>query len=70
MYSDPLHEKKNVLRHIKDYQAFIKTQTGKNLKAIWFDGGGEYTDHEVIDYLRSCGIRYKITAAIKFTENS
>jgi len=27
-------KKKDILRHIKDYQAFIKTQTGKNLKTI------------------------------------
>ena len=54
--------KKNILRHIKDYQAFIKNQTSKNLKTIWFDGEGEYIDHEVIDYLKSCGIQYKITA--------
>jgi len=27
-------KKKDVLKHIKDYQAFIKTQTSKNLKAM------------------------------------
>jgi len=26
-------KKRDILRHIKDYQAFIKTQTGKNLKS-------------------------------------
>jgi len=46
-------KKKDILRYIKDYQAFIKTQTGKNLKTIQSDGRGEYIDHEVIDYLKS-----------------
>jgi len=63
-------KKKNVLKHIKDYQAFIKTQTSKNLKAMRFDGGGEYIDHEVIDYLKSCGIQYEITAAHSPAQNS
>ena len=49
-------KKKNILRHIKDYQAFIKTQTGKNLKTIQFDSGEKYIDYEVIDYLKSYGI--------------
>jgi len=42
-------KKKDVLRHIKDYQAFIKTQTSKNLK--------------------SCGIRYEITAVHSPAQN-
>ena len=62
-------KKKDVLRHIKDYQAFIKTQTSKNLKAMWFDGGGEYIDHEVIDYLKSCRIQYEIIAAHSPAQN-
>ena len=49
-------KKKNILRYIKDYQAFIKTQIGKNLKAIQFDGGEEQVDHGVINYLKFCGI--------------
>jgi len=28
-----------------------------------FNSRGEYVDHEVIDYLKSCGIQYEITAA-------
>jgi len=62
-------KKKDVLRHIKDYQAFIKTQTSKNLKAMRFDGRGEYIDHEVINYLKSCGIQYEITAAYSSAQN-
>ena len=62
-------KKKDVLRHIKDYQAFIKTQTSKNLKAMRFDGRGEYIDHEVIDYLKSCGIQYEITAVHSPAQN-
>jgi len=62
-------KKKDVLRHIKDYQAFIKIQTSKNLKAMQFDGGGEYIDHEVINYLKSCEIRYEITAAYSPAQN-
>ena len=61
--------KKDVLKHIKDYQAFIKTQTSKNLKTIWFDGKGEYIDHKVIDYLKSCGIQYEITATYSPIQN-
>ena len=49
-------KKKNVLRHIKDYQAYIKTQTGKDLKAMQFDGGREYMNHKVINYIKNCGV--------------
>lgn len=62
-------KKKEVLLHIKNYQAYIKTQTGKSLTAIRFDGGGEYIDHEVIEYLESCGIKYEITAAYSPSQN-
>ena len=62
-------KKKDVLRHIKDYQAFIKTQTSKNLKAMQFNGGGEYINHKVINYLKSCGIWYEITAAHSPAQN-
>ena len=49
-------KKKDVLRHIKDYQAYIKTQTDKDLKAMQFDGREEYMNHEVINYLKNCGV--------------
>ena len=28
-----------------------------------FDGREEYMNHEVIDYLKNCGVQYEITAA-------
>ena len=62
-------KKKNILKHIKDYQTFIKTQTSKNLKTIQFDSGEKYIDYEVIDYLKSYGIQYKITAAHSPAQN-
>jgi len=62
-------KKRDILRHIKYYQAFLKTQTGKNLKTIQFDSREEYIDHEVIDYLKSCEIRYEITATHSPAQN-
>jgi len=35
-----------------------------------FNSRGEYVDHEVIDYLKSCGIQYEITAAHSPAQNS
>jgi len=50
-----------VLDAIKKYVAFIFTQTGKKVKCFRFDGGKEYINQEVLDWLELQDINYKIT---------
>jgi transposase InsO family protein len=43
------------------WKAEVEKQSGKELKALWTDGGGEY-EKELDRYLKAIGIHYQITA--------
>jgi len=58
-----------VLNAIKKYFAFIFTQTGKKVKCFYFDGGKEYINQEVLDWLELQGINYKITSPKSSAQN-
>ena len=59
-----------ILDTIKKYVAFIFTQTGKKVKCFHFDGGKEYINQEVLDWLELQGINYEITAPKSLAQNS
>ena len=40
----------------KEYQSMVEKQTGKNIKILRSDHGGEYLSTEFLDYLRDKGI--------------
>jgi len=58
-----------VLDAIKKYVAFIFTQTGKKVKCFCFNGGKEYINQEVLDWLELQGINYEITAPKSSAQN-
>jgi len=58
-----------ILDAIKKYVAFIFTQTGKKVKCFRFDGGKEYINQEVLDWLELQGINYEITAPKSSAQN-
>jgi len=58
-----------VLDAIKKYVAFIFTQTGKKVKCFHFDGGKEYINQEVLDWLELQGINYEITTPKSSAQN-
>jgi len=58
-----------ILDAIKKYVAFIFTQTGKKVKCFRFDGGKEYINQEILDWLELQGINYEITARKSSAQN-
>jgi len=45
-----LHEKSEVVAHLKSFVAHVELETGKHLKALQTDGGGEYIAHTVQEF--------------------
>lgn len=59
-----------VLQAVKDYVVFIELQTGRKPWAFRFDNGKEYVAQEVLDWLKSQGIDWEITAPHSSSQNS
>ena len=56
-----LKQKSEVFERFKEYQAKVERETGKQIKQLRSDGGGEYTGHGFRNYLIERGITHKIT---------
>ena len=56
-----LHEKSDVAMHLKTFVAWAELETGKYLKILRSDGGGEYIAGAVQVYLKEKGIQHEIT---------
>ena len=56
-----LKHKSDAIQAFHDYKAWAETQTGKKLKKIRSDRGGEYTSDEFTSLLRSHGIEHQKT---------
>jgi transposase InsO family protein len=61
--------KSEVKDKMRDYDAYIFTQTGKRIKCFRCDNGGEYVNHEVRAYLAERGIRLQLTAPYSPSQN-
>ncbi len=57
----PLVSKRNVFDVLREYEAMVTTQTGRRIKAIRSDCGGEYIDHRVRNWMKQKGIRHETT---------
>ena len=42
-----LRKKSEVFQHLKDFKALVETQSGKKIKVLRTDNGGEYVNHEI-----------------------
>jgi len=51
-----MKKKSEALDLFKEFMAKSKHQTGKKLKILCTDSGGEYLSNEFIKYLKSAGI--------------
>ena len=58
----PIKEKTEVLTRFEHFYAFVRTQTGKEIKAVRVDGGGEYTSNLFKLFCAEKGIRIEYTA--------
>ena len=41
-----------VLLRFQEFKALVENQTGKKIKVLWSDNGGEYTSHAFDEYRR------------------
>lgn len=56
-----LKQKSELFARFRDYQAKVETETGKKIKQLRSDGGGEYTGHDFRKYLAEKGVTQQIT---------
>jgi len=59
----PLKEKSEVGKHLKVFVSKAELDTGRKIKILHSDGGGEYTAGHVRDFLEECGISHEMTTA-------
>jgi len=56
-----LKNKGEVFSKFCEWKAMVERSTGRKLKVLRSDNGGEYTSGEFVEYLRSEGIRHELT---------
>ena len=57
-----LKKKSEVFSKFKEYKALVENQTGKKIKVLRSDNGGEFCEKEFEKFCRECGIaRQKTT---------
>ena len=56
-----MQRKDQVFEKFKEYEAMVTNVTGKNIKILRSDNGGEYTSKVFVDYLRKKGIQRQLT---------
>jgi transposase InsO family protein len=54
-----LRQKSEVFQHLKDFKALVETQSGKKIKILRSDNGGEYVNHEIHNIFHEAGIQLK-----------
>jgi len=52
-----LKTKSEVFKWFQEFRALVETQTGRKIKSLRLDNGGEYTLGEFVDYCAEAGIR-------------
>ena len=57
-----LRRKNQVFEQFLEWKALVKKSTGRKLKVLRTDNGGEYNSTEFERYLRSEGVRHELTA--------
>lgn len=64
-----LKQKSETFEIIKEFKVFVETQTGKKLKVLRTDNGGEYVNKNVDGFLREHGIKHQLTIAYTPQQN-
>ena len=57
----PMAKKSEVTQHFKEFKAEMENQTGKKIKRLRTDNGGEYTTHALQQFLKENGIKHITT---------
>jgi transposase InsO family protein len=56
-----LRKKSEVFQHLKDFKSLVETRSGKKIKVLQTDNGGEYVNHEIHDLFHEAGIQLQHT---------
>jgi hypothetical protein len=56
-----LRKKSEVFQHLKYFKALVETQSGKKIKVLQTDNGGEYVNHEIQNICLEAGIQLQHT---------
>jgi len=64
-----LKQKLKVFQKFKECKTVIENQTGRKVKVLWSDNGGEYTSKEFKDYLASKGIEHQLNISGRPKQN-
>eukprot|EP00253_Pinus_taeda_P013514 PITA_13514 len=64
-----LKTKSEVFKQFQEFRALVETQTGRKIKSLRSDNGGEYTLGEFVDYCVEVGIRREFTVPYNPQQN-
>lgn len=64
-----LKEKSEAFNYFKLFKRKVEIETGKNIKCLRTDRGGEYTSNEFSDFCKEEGIRRQLTTAYTPQQN-
>ena len=56
-----LHSKDQALNAFNEFKALVENETGRNIKRVRTDGGGEYCSNALKSVFKSAGIEHQIT---------
>jgi hypothetical protein len=56
-----LRQKSKVFQYLKDFKALVETQSGKKIKVLQTDNGGDYVNHEIHNLFHEEGIQLQHT---------
>jgi hypothetical protein len=56
-----LRQKFEVFQHLKDFKALVETQSGKKIKVLRTNNGGEYVNHDIHNIFHEVGIQLQHT---------
>ncbi|KAH9682249.1 hypothetical protein KPL71_027276 [Citrus sinensis] len=65
----PIKKKSNVFPVFKEYKARVELESGKKIKCLRMDNGGEYTDGEFLVFCKQEGIQRQFTMAYTPQQN-
>jgi transposase InsO family protein len=56
-----LRKKSEVFQHLKDFKALVESQSGKKIKVLRTDNGGEYVNNKIQNIFHEVGIQLQHT---------
>ena len=62
LWTYPLKAKSDTFEVFKRFKVYVEKQSGKHVKILRTDGGGEFTSNEMEEFCKSHGIVHEITA--------